>query len=168
MDNLPMKIAPKQWYIVIIAVVVIVALVGGGAWLLGKKKTSPQQAPVAADTSGQIYSLSPQAIGLTIAFRSDNKAMKFTVGNASGINSIDYQISYTKEINGQQVQDGLIGTVNMNPGDSTAGIGYREFGTCSSGVCRYDKVVGTITLTLKIVKSDGKTYQVTQNATLPQ
>lgn len=158
---------PKQWYMLIVAVVVAVILIGAGAWLLGKKKAAPQ-APVALDTSGQIYTLSPQDIGLSVAFRSDKKAMKFSVANASGINSIDYQISYTKTINGQQVQDGLIGTVNMNPGDSRASIDYREFGTCSSGVCRYDTVVGPVTLTLKIVKSDGKIYQVTQTATIPQ
>lgn len=158
---------PNQLYLLIAAIVVIVVLVGTGAWFLGQKKTT-QQAPAAMDQTQQVQELSPASIGLAIAFRSDNKAMKFTVGNAAGINSIDYQIAYTKEINGQQVQDGLIGTVNMNPGDATAGIGYREFGTCSSGVCRYDTVVGTITLTLKIVKSDGKTYEVVQTATLPQ
>ena len=159
---------PNQLYLLIAAVVVLVILVGTGAWILGRKKAVPQQLPTSAGQTQQAIVLSPSSIGLSIAFRSDKRAMKFTVGNATGIDSIDYQISYTKEINGQQVQDGLIGTVNMNPGDATAGIGYREFGTCSSGVCRYDTVVGTITLTLKIVKSDGKTYEVVQTATLPQ
>ena len=159
---------PNQWYILIVTTVVVIALVGSGAWFLGQKKVVKEQAPSAFQQQQQAIVLSPQSIGLSIAFRSDNRAMKFTVGNALGITSIDYQISYTKEINGQQVEDGLIGTVTMNPGDATAGIGYREFGTCSSGVCRYDTVVSPITLTLKIVKANGKTYEVVKTARIPQ
>ena len=162
-----MKLKPKQWYVVIAIVVVVVALVGGGVWLVASKKATPQQIPAVMDDAQQVQTLSPDAIGLTIAFRSDNKAMKFSVGNADGINSIEYQISYMKTIDGQQVPEGLIGTVDMNPGDKTAGIGFREFGTCSSGVCRYDSVISPVKLTLKIVKSDGKIYQVDKTIDLP-
>jgi hypothetical protein len=162
-----MKMKPKQWYILIAVIVVIVALTGGGIWLVASKKTAPQQIPAVMDQTQQVQTLAPDSIGLAVAFRSDNKAMKFTVGNASGINSIEYQISYMKLIDGQQVPEGLIGTVDMNPGDKTASIGYREFGTCSSGVCRYDKVVSPVKLTLKLVKSDGKIYQVEKTVDLP-
>lgn len=157
----------NMWYTVAVAAVVVVLLAGGGLWFtLSRNKT--QQIPAVTDDTQQVLTLSPDAIGLTIAFRSDNKAMKFTVANASGMNSIDYQISYTKNIKGEDVPEGLIGTVDMNPGDKTAGIGYREFGTCSSGVCRYDTVVSPIKLTLKIVKSDGKVYQVEKSVDLPK
>lgn len=158
----------KRNQLMIVVAVVLVILIGvGGGWFLFGKKTV-KQAPTSADDSQQVLTLSPDEIGLTVAFRADNKAMKFTVGNANGINSIEYQISYTKNLKGEDVSEGLIGTVDMNPGDKTAGIGYREFGTCSSGVCRYDTVVSPIKLTLKVVKSDGKVYQVEKTATLPQ
>ena len=162
-----MKIKPKQWYIGIAVIVVIIVLVAGGVWLVAQKKATPQQIPAVSDQSQPVQTLSPDSIGLAVAFRSDNKAIKFTVNNASGINSIEYQISYNKMLNGQTVPDGLIGTVDMNPGDATAGIGYREFGTCSSGVCRYDNVISPVTITLKIVKSDGKVYQVVKTVDLP-
>jgi hypothetical protein len=155
----------KQWYVVA-AVVVAVLLIGAGTWLvLGSKKA---QKPAIMDETQNVLTLSPDAIGLSFAFRSDNKAMKFTVANASGINSIEYQISYTKNVKGEDVPEGLIGTVDMNPGDKTASIGYREFGTCSSGVCRYDTVVSPVKVTLKVVKSDGKVYQVEKTVTIPQ
>ena len=155
----------KQWY-VIVAVVVAVLLIGVGTWLvLGSKKA---QKPAIMDETQNVLTLSPDAIGLSFAFRSDNKAMKFTVANANGINSIEYQISYTKNVKGEDVPEGLIGTVDMNPGDKTASIGYREFGTCSSGVCRYDTVVSPVKVTLKVVKSDGKVYQVEKTVTIPQ
>lgn len=156
----------KQWYIVV-GVVVVVVLLGVGGWLFLAKKNATQQIPAVNDQTQQVQTLSPDAIGLTIAFRADNKAMKFTVGNAAGINSIEYQISYNKTVNGDTVPEGLIGTVDMNPGDKTAGIGFREFGTCSSGTCRYDNVLSPITLTLKLVKSDGKVYQVEKKVDLP-
>lgn len=156
---------PKQ--LLITAVVVVLLIAGGATWfVMSQKKT--QQVPAAADQTQQVLTLSPDDIALTVDFRADNKAMKFTVGKADGINSIEYQISYTKNVKGENVSEGLIGTVDMNPGDKTAAIGYREFGTCSSGVCRYDTVVSPITLTLKIIKSDGKTYQVVKTVNLPQ
>ena len=158
----------KQWYILAGIVVVVVGLVAGGVWLVASKKSSTQQIPAFDEQTQQVLTLSPSAIGLTTAFRSDNKAMKFTVGNADGITSIEYQISYNKTVNGDTVPEGLIGTVDMNPGDKTAGIGFREFGTCSSGTCRYDTVISPVTLTLKIVKTDGKVYQVEKKIDLPQ
>lgn len=158
----------KQWYMVGAAVGALLLIVGGIVFFTSSKKSTTQQIPAYQDQTQQVLTLSPDSIGLSIAFRSDNKAMKFSVGNASGINSIEYQIAYTKSQDGQNVPEGLIGTVDMNPGDKTAGISYREFGTCSSGTCHYDVVVSPITLTLKIVKSDGKIYQVVQTATIPQ
>lgn len=157
----------KRNQLIIAVVAAVLVLLGGTTWyVMSQKKT--QQAPMAQDQTQQVLTLSPDDIGLTVAFRSDNKAMKFTVSKADGINSIEYQIAYTKDQKGDKVSEGLIGTVDMNPGDKTAGISYREFGTCSSGVCRYDTVVSPITLTLKIVKADGKTYQVEKTVTLPQ
>lgn len=159
----------KQWYIIGAVVVVVILIAVGISFFLNSKKTSTQQQiPAYNGQQQQVLTLSPDSIGLSIAFRSDNRAMKFTVGNADGINSIEYQIAYSKNQDGQTVPEGLIGTVDMNPGDKTAGIGFREFGTCSSGTCHYDEVVSPITLTLKIVKSDGKIYQVTKTANLPQ
>ncbi len=163
-----MKLKPKQWYVLAAVAIVVIILIGGGIWLLASKKTSGTQQIPAYTDQAQVLTLSSDAIGLTIAFRADNKAMKFTVGNASGVNSIEYQISYNKTVSGDTVPEGLIGTVDMNPGDKTAGIGFREFGTCSSGTCRYDNVQSPITLTLKLVKSDGKIYQVEKKVDLPQ
>jgi len=156
----------KNWIVWAVVGLGILAILAGLFFFVYSSKKS-QKSPL-IDLTQQVLTLSPDSIGLTVAFRADNKAMKFTVGNASGINSIDYQISYTKNVKGDNVPEGLIGTVDMNPGDKTAGIGFREFGTCSSGVCRYDTVVSPVTLTLKVVKSDGKVYQVEKTVNIPQ
>lgn len=155
----------KKLYLVIAAAVALAVVVAGGLIVLSQRATT--QAPV-AQTQQQVLTLSPEAVGLEIAFRADKKAMKFTLSKASDIKAVEYEISYTKEIKGEQVPDGLIGDVDINPGDSTVGIGFREFGTCSSGVCRYDTVVSPVMLTLKITKTDNKVYQVTKTVSIPQ
>ncbi len=154
----------KNKLYLIIAAVIILLIAGASVYVLSQKKPT---ATVPGDQIQQILTLSPDTIGLTTAFRSDNKAMKFTIGNASDITAVEYQISYTKNVKGDQVPEGLIGSVDVIPGNKTAGIGYREFGTCSSGVCRYDNVVSAIKLTLKISKTDGKIYQVEKTVDLP-
>lgn len=153
----------KKLYI-IIAVVVILLIAGSSAYILSQKKAA---APTPVGQDVQVLTLAPEAVGLETAFRSDNKALKFTLNNASDITAAEYQISYTKDVKGDQVPEGLIGDVDITPGSKTAGIGFREFGTCSSGVCRYDNVVSAIKLTLKISKTDEKVYQVEKNIDLP-
>lgn len=154
----------NKLYLIIAAVVLVILVAGGAFFVLSQKKTD---APITEDQTQQVLTLAPEAVGLDVTFRDDNKAMKFTLNNASDITAAEYQISYTKQLNGDQVPEGLIGDVDITPGSKTAGTGYREFGTCSSGVCRYDTVVSSIKLTLKISKTDGKIYQVEKTIDLP-
>lgn len=154
----------KKLYLIIAAVVVVLGV--GGFYMLSQKKA--QQTPTQGDQTMQVLTLSPDSLGLQTAFRSDNKAMKFTLNNAADVKAVEYQISYTKQVKGDQVPEGLIGTMDITPGNTAQGIGYREFGTCSSGICRYDTLVSDITLTLKVTKTDGKVYQVTQTISRPQ
>lgn len=130
----------------------------GGYFLFANKTSKPSQVTPIVEEE-KVETLMPEEIGLEVQVRSDSKAMKFTITKPNGITAVDYQISYTKEINGEEVPEGLIGQVEVNGGEEELGIKYREFGTCSSGTCRYDKVVSRVLLTLKVVK-DGKTYSV--------
>ncbi|HEX7042262.1 MAG TPA: hypothetical protein VF189_03340 [Patescibacteria group bacterium] len=155
----------KNKLYLIVAALIILLLVGGGIFFVMSSKK--QAAPVGQDINAQILTLSPKDVGLDVAFRDDNKALKFTLNNASDITAAEYQLSYTKTVDGENVSEGLIGEVDITPGAKTAGIGYREFGTCSSGVCRYDTVTSAIDLTIKITKTDGKIYQVEQKVDLP-
>src|SRR5579885_605025 len=103
----------KNKLYIIIAAVVVLILVGGGAFfVMSQKKAAPTQ----VGQEMQILTLSPEAVGLQTAFRDDNKAMKFTLTNASDITAAEYQISYTKVVDGDQVPEGLIGDVDITPG----------------------------------------------------
>jgi len=144
--------------IIIIAVVVLLLLGGGGYLVLSKNSTSkPTPGPVAEEEEEVVEEISAEQIGLELSLRPDKKAVKFVVANASDIETIDYQISYSKEVEGEAVPEGLIG--EAVPTDGKIEIKYRELGTCSSGVCRYDKVVSPIKVTMKVTKTDGKVYK---------
>lgn len=148
----------KEKKMLIIICVVVLLLLGGGGYLVLSKTSSvkPTPAPIAEEEE-IVEEISPKDIGLELILRPDKKAVKFLIANASDIETVDYQISYSKEVDGEEVPEGLIG--DAKPEDGKIEINYRELGTCSSGVCRYDKVVSPIKITLKITKTNGKVYK---------
>lgn len=146
--------------IILGAIVLIILLSAGYYFLSSQKSASQNTSAVPPEIQEQVIpTILPSDLGLKLMLRGDKKALKFEITNIDGIESLDYQISYLKEINGEEVPEGLIGEVRVKPGDKKIAIDYREFGTCSSGVCRYDKVVSPVKVTLKIVKTDGKVLQ---------
>lgn len=155
--------------IIIIAVFVLLLLGGGGYFVLSSNnKPSEQnqdktQLPLEEEEQ-QAIDISPDDIGLVLSLRPDKRAIKFVIENASDIKSVDYEISYTKEVGGEDVAEGLIGEVMAE--DGKVEINYREFGTCSSGTCRYDKVTSSVKVTLKIVKTDNKIYKAEKSIDL--
>lgn len=143
---------------IIIGVIVLAVLGGGGYFVMSSnKQASLNQAQESQIQEETAESISSEEIGLKLTIRGDKKAIKFSIENATDIESVDYQISYTKEVKGEEVPEGLIG--EAKPENGKIEIKYREFGTCSSGTCRYDTVVSPIKVTLKIIKINGKVYQ---------
>lgn len=144
--------------VIIIVAVIVLLLLGGGGYLVMSKNSSGNIAPTPASEEEEVVQeISPKDIGLELVLRPDKKAIKFVVTNASDIETVDYQISYSKEVDGEEVPEGLIG--DAKPANGKIEINYRELGTCSSGVCRYDKVSSPIKITLKVTKTDGKVYK---------
>lgn len=147
---------------IIIGVALVLLISGGGGlYFLSSQSPKPQTVTTQTQTIEEeiVPTLSPKTLGLTMTLRSDKKAMRFEMKNPGNISLVEYQVSYTKEINGEQVPEGLIGEVRVNnEDDSTIAIDYREFGTCSRNVCRYDNVVSAVKLTLKITQTDGKIF----------
>lgn len=138
-------------------VVALLVLMGIGVYIVSSKK-APAQTPAETVIEEEVVeTISPADLGLTFTARPDKKAVKFALANAKDISLVEYQISYTKEISGEQVPETLIGDAKPDASGNIA-IDYRELGTCSAKVCRYDVVVSDIKLTLKVVKAN-KTYQ---------
>lgn len=143
--------------LVVVIVVVLLLIFGGAFFLLSNKQQAPvSEEAVEEELTAEI--LSPEEIGLTFSAQPDGKAVKFTIAKAGDIDHVEYTIAYTKEVNGEEVPEGLIGEIQG--GKSTLGIDYRILGTCSAKVCRYDTVVSDVTLLLKVTKDNGKIYSV--------
>lgn len=142
---------------VVIAIVIILLVLGGYFAFLGNRISKQ---PVSQEIKEEVVpTVNPSDLGLQLFVRSDKKAVRFEMDNAKDIALVEYQISYTKEVNNEQVPEGLIGEVRPKQADKKIAIDYRELGTCSAKVCRYDTVVSPVRLTLKISKTNGKVYQ---------
>lgn len=138
--------------------IVIFLLVAGASYFLFFSGSKQKQIVTSTQSQDEVVpTIVPTDLGITFDLRDDKKAAKFSIAKSDDIQKIEYQLSYMKEVNGETVPEGLIGEVKEKK-DGKFAIGYREFGTCSSGKCRYDKVVSPIKLTLKIIKTDGRTY----------
>lgn len=149
----------KQLFIGI-AVIIFVIVFGGGLYFFTKNSGSKKVMP-SADQTQIVQTLTPDQVGLSITIRPDKNAMQFTLATASDITHVEYTITYVANSKGQQVNQGLFGEIdNTNAAASIGTDKYREFGTCSSGICRYDNVISPVKLTLKITKKDGTIYSV--------
>lgn len=165
------KIMKDKRIIAAIAVVVLI-LIGGGIFVMSSQKpssTKPMTETSGGDTQ-QVLNMKMSDLGVVFTFRDDSKAAKFTVGKPDGISSIEYIMSYdaipaNPEEGGEggTVNQAVFGTLPNDKGSNPWETEYREFGTCSSGHCRYDQVKSDIKLTLKITKDNGKVYQAEQS-----
>lgn len=153
--------------------VLVIIIVGGlGAFFIASshKATSTQFTPGSADNNNQNGSvaptLSPDDIGLTLALatsgQSAGHAIDMKITKIDGIQSIDYEFTYTYS---GSLNEGGFGHLDVKPGDTSLSQ-QIVLGTCSSGVCRYDANVSSFKVTLKISKTDGKSYESSKEINL--
>lgn len=141
-----------------VAVFLVLIVLGGVFFLTQKQSVSVSDEGEITEDSG-LPKLTPEDIGMVVTVRADGKALMFKLTKASDIERVEYTIEYEKEIEGETVPEGIFGEMNIGQ-DGRTDTDYREFGTCSSGRCRYDEVVSDVTIMLKITKKDGKDYEV--------
>lgn len=134
-----------------IAVLVLAILLVSGVFVLSSKKTS--NSAQQASQEEQVLTLKPEDIGLELSLSDDSKKVTMEVTKIDGITSFEYQLLYNSK---GDVPRGVIGTIDVK-GDTIK----KEIvlGTCSD-VCHYDEDVSDIKIIVKVVKTDGKTYQV--------
>jgi hypothetical protein len=142
-----------------VAVFAILIILGGGFFFVRHSNAPTTTSPEDQFASENLPTLTPEEIGMVVTVRKDNKALMFNLTKASDIKRVEYTIEYDKEIDGEKVPEGIFGEMNIAE-DGRKDTDYREFGTCSSGTCRYDKVISDVTIVLKVTKKDGKDYQV--------
>lgn len=151
------KLKDKKIIGAIIAAVVILLLVVVGA--LAIKGNSSNTEDDSMDIGSDLPELSPEDIGMKVTVRDDGRALMFELTKADDIKKVEYTIEYEAETDEGTANQGIFGEMNIGE-DGITKTDFREFGTCSAGKCRYDKVVSDITINLKVTMNDGKQYQV--------
>lgn len=139
----------------IIGIVLAVLLLGGGFYFLSQKKAPETETAVFGPTEAPVLSLTPEDIGLTLTSTIGNRKVILGVSKTQDIASLDYELSYLSK---GDIPRGAIGHVDI----TTKGAPISKeiiLGTCSD-TCHYDEGVTSVTVLLKITKTDDKIYQV--------
>jgi hypothetical protein len=162
-----MKMLKNKTVIIVLAVVVLVIIGTGGYFLIAGSSSSKtaQDAPIDDDV---VQTLSPSAIGLKLEASSDDKKVRFTIAQASDIKAIEYELIYNANSTAEEisegsqarVQRGITGQENITPGTATYQSSWLILGSQSSNIVRYDTGVTSVSITLKITKTNNKVYQV--------
>lgn len=84
-----------------------------------------------------------------VKFRADRRAVILNLGNLSAAKSVNYELQY--ETNG--LIQGAGGSVTIEGNTQSREI---LFGSCSAGVCNYDKNIKNAKLTVTTVLKSGK------------
>lgn len=147
-----------------IGVIILVVLLLAGALFVFRGSVSKTNDLPQDQSEAPIPILSPEDVGMVVTVRQDKRALMFELKKAQDIKHVDYEIQYTHDVEGQEVQEGLLGEMNIAK-DGITKTDYRPFGTCSA-VCRYDVGVSDVVIILKVEKKDGRIYQVQKSVEL--
>jgi len=146
-----------------IVLIIIAGVLFGGFYFLNSQK--PQESGTPSLFDEEVETISTEEIGLEVTVRADGRAIMFEITKPEGIAHVEYQITYLKELDGEEVSEGIFGEMNIAE-DGITKTDMREFGTCSSGRCRYDEGVRDVKIILKITKDDGKIYSAEKSVEL--
>ncbi len=148
----------KNLSIATAVVIFVIVLVGVFFFTRSLNNSANQQANEAPTATEQpVLKIAPEDLGITLSASQGNKTVILNVANTDEITSLDYELSYNATVNGAQVARGAIGRMDIKK-KGTPVKQEITLGTCSD-TCHYDVGVTDVKLTLKITKTDGKTYQ---------
>lgn len=150
----------KKPIILIIAVLIII-----GFGLVFTKKLNnngPKATPTPDPEQNVLEKIFESTLDVTLAPRSDYHAFTLTIKNLKekGYASFEYEISYDAQSSEEPGQIITQGSASKEPIIVTEDDFSREIllGTCSKNVCKYDKGVTSVKVTLRLVTTDGKTH----------
>ena len=167
-----MNIFKNKTVVIVIGVCVGIGLLAGGYFFIANRSAQTEEETFIEEQV--VESISPDEIGLTMEANPSGKGVRFSIEKATGIETIEYQVTYEADSTAQErseggetrVQRGITGEAMIESGDSSYTSEWLDLGSCSRNVCRYDTGVSEVMLTLKITKSDGKIYEVEQSLAL--
>ncbi len=164
----------KNKQLLIVGVVVLLLVVGGGFFFV-RNSHQDDEVENTQTFEEDAISVSPEEVGLKLTTKNNKREIKFSVSALKDVKTIEWDFTYDADIPPEYQEEGGSGKVTQRFGSSepvdVAGKSsyesqYREIGTCSSGRCRFDTGVEEIHFVLKMVKTDGKNYQVEDSISL--
>lgn len=162
----------KDKRFLIVGVVILILVMLGGGYFFLNSRGADSDAEEVSEFEEDYPELSPEEIGLEIEANSNGKQVRFTIGEAGDIESIEYDLSYEADLSGAEAAEGGEGRIQrgVTGEDRVDGETYTsewlDLGSCSSGTCRYDTGIEEVTLVIKLTKKDGSIYQVEDSLTL--
>jgi len=158
--------------LIIGGVILLVVVLLGGFFFLSNRNNQADEVEEVAEFEEEYPELDPSEIGLEIIPSSDNRRIKLVLNNASDVESIEFDIIYEADSN-VGVEDGGTGRkeevffdeLEVN-GQSPFETKFYDLATCSSGRCVYHTGVELIQVIMKVTKTDGSNYQVSDSLEL--
>lgn len=143
----------------VVILIVIVGVAGAGYFLMNSSKTDEIVEEEVSER--EIKDVSADEIGLELSLRADKKAVFMTLSKLDGIESLEYEATFDA-----QVKDPESGEVLVVPRGSGGSLEIKAnekqikreviLGTCSSGTCKYDKVISDVKFIIRINFSNGE------------
>lgn len=135
---------------------IAVVVLGVGGYLIWVRSQNQSLTP-RGEEQQNIKQMAPSDIGLELSLRSDKKAVIIKANNVSGIKSFDYELTYDAEVTDEGearvVPRGAVGELTIRGGVAQAEV---DLGTCSANVCKYDNVVSSIKVVVKVNFENGE------------
>lgn len=154
---------------IVLGIILAFALLFGGyLFFINRQQAPVEEAPV----DEFVTPISASELGLTMEANDAKNQIRFAIAKATGIISIEYQLTYEADSTAAEQAEGGEDRVQrgITGEDTVSGSSFKsewiDLGSESAGVKRYDKGVTSVTLTLKITKKDGKIYEAEQTLTL--
>lgn len=137
----------KNKNVMVVAAILLVLVVGG--FLLTRTGGSGKQSSK-LDSLPDVEVIPTVGPEVKVNLKADKLKHEVTMtiaGVPDGTNSIEYEFSYDKIVDGESIPDGAIGTIEFDGEDPVS----RDItlGTCSAKVCKYHDGVKQIKVVLK-------------------
>lgn len=147
----------------LILIVLVLIIVGAGLIFSGKlNNRGPKATPTPTPEEEQsIEKLPEEALDVKFETRYDQRAFTLTISGLKekGYTRFDYEASYDAQSTEDPTQIVSQGSGSTEPILVTDKPFVREIllGTCSKNVCKYDKGVKSVLVTLRLQTEDNKT-----------
>lgn len=148
----------KNLIIAIIAVLVVIIGVVLYVFVFGSNSKNTEAKPQ-EEIVEVIPTIMPDELGLEFTSGKFGKTVMLEIAKTEDLTLVEYTLSYLDK---DGIERGAFGQLDLKLNPAKKEI---TLGTCSD-VCHYDEGVTSVKLVLKVVKKDGKTYQLEKTLNL--